>query len=61
MFLLFWVRVAGERATEKEGILARTKIVILVGFGFSQKWKINNAKAPGLAVTSVLKKLSQLS
>jgi len=24
-------------------------------------WKINNAKAAGLAVTSILKKLSQLS
>ena len=25
VFLLFWVRVAGERAAEKEGILARKR------------------------------------
>ena len=36
-------------------------MVTLVGFGFSQMWKINNAKAIELVVTSVLKKLSYLS
>ena len=39
----------------------KKEIVTLVGFGFSQMWKINNAKVAGSAVTSVLKKLSQLS
>ena len=33
VFLLFWVRAVGERAAEKESILAR-KGVTLVGFGF---------------------------
>ena len=39
IFLLFRVRVAGEKVTEKEGILARKKVVTIVGFGFSQMWK----------------------
>ena len=40
---------------------SKRKVISLVGFGFSQMWKISNAKAVGLAVTSVLKRLSQLS
>ena len=39
VFLLFWVRVARERVTEKESILARKKVVTIVSFGFSQMWK----------------------
>ena len=47
---------------EKKGKhFGKKKIVTLVGFGFSQMWKINNAKAVGSAITSVLKKLSLLS
>ena len=38
----------------------KKEIVTLVGFGFSQMWKISNAKAAGSTVTCVLKKPSQL-
>ena len=34
VFLLFWVRAAGERAVEKEIYFGKKKIVTLVGFGF---------------------------
>ena len=61
VFLLFRVRVVGGRIAEKESILARKKVVTIVSFGFSQMWKISNVKAAESAVTSVLKKLSQLS
>ena len=61
VFLLFWVKTAWERAAEKESILAR-KGVTLVGFGFQpNEEKISNAQAAGSAVTTVLKRLSQLS
>ena len=40
---------------------SKKEIVTLIGFGFSQMWKINNAKAAESVVTSVLKKLSYLS
>ena len=40
---------------------SKRKLVSLVGFGFSQMWKISDAKTAGSVVTSVLKKLSQLS
>ena len=39
VFLLFWVRATRERAAENEYILARKKVVTIVGFGFSQMWK----------------------
>ena len=39
IFWLFQVRAAGERVAEKESILARKKVVTIVGFGFSQMWK----------------------
>ena len=45
----------------KRKYFSKRKVISLVGFGFSQMWKISNAKAVGLAVTSVLKRLSQLS
>ena len=67
IFLLFWVKAARERAAKKESssrkgkYFGKKKIISLVGFGFNQMWKINNAKAAGSAVTSILKKLSQLS
>ena len=39
VFLLFQVRVAGEKVAEKKSILARKKVVTIVGFDFSQMWK----------------------
>ena len=39
IFWLFQVRAAGERVAEKESILARKKVVTIVGFSFSQMWK----------------------
>ena len=57
VFLLFRVRVAGDRVEKKGKHFGKKKIVTLVGFGFSQMGKISNAKAAGSAVTSVLKKL----
>ena len=38
VFLLFWVRAAGERAAKKKKkkYFGKKKIVTLVGFGFSQ-------------------------
>ena len=40
---------------------SKKEIVTLVGFGFSQMGKISNAKVAGSTVTSILKKLSQMS
>ena len=40
---------------------SKRKLVSLVGFGFRQIWKISNGKAAGSIITSILKKLSQLS
>ena len=48
------------KSSRKGRYFGKKKIVTLVGFGFNQMWKIGNVKAVGLAVTSVLKKLSQL-
>ena len=48
------------KSSRKGRYFGKKKIVTLVGFGFNQMWKISNIKAVGLAVTSVLKKLSQL-
>ena len=49
----------GKRS-RKEKYFSKKEIVTLVGFDFSQMWKISNTKAAGSVVTSVLKKLSQL-
>ena len=56
IFLLFRVRVAGEKVIEKEDILARERqfqqlVLVLAKYG-----KINNAQVAVLAVTAVLKK-----
>ena len=61
MVLLFYVVAVGKRKAKKGKYFSKKEIVTLVGFGFSQMWKISNAKVAGSAVTSVLKKLSQLS
>ena len=39
VFWLFRVRVARGRIIEKESILARKKVITIVGFGFDQMWK----------------------
>ena len=57
VFLLFWVRVARERVAEKKKYFRKRNVVSLVGFDFSQMWKINHVKATGSTVTSVLKKV----
>ena len=44
------------KISRKGRYYGKKKIVTLVGFGFSQMWKISNAKATGSVVTSVLKK-----
>ena len=56
IFLLFRVRVAGEKVIEKEDILARERqfqqlVLVLAKYG-----KINNAQVAVSAVTAVLKK-----
>ena len=61
IFLLFRVRVTGEKVTEKEGILARERqfqqlVLVLAKYG-----KINDVQVVGSTVTAVLKRLFQLS
>ena len=61
VFLLFWVRAVGGKSSRQGKYFSKRKVVSLVGFGFNQMWKISNAQVARSAVTSVLKKLSQLS
>ena len=49
------------KKSRKGKYFSKKKIVSLVGFSFSKMWKISNFKAAGSAVTSILKKLFQLS
>ena len=60
IFLLFQVRVAGEKAAENECILARKMqfqqlVLVLAKYG-----KISDVQAAGSAITAVLKRLFQL-
>ena len=58
VFLLFRVRAAGERATEKEGILARERQFQQLVLVLAKCGKISNAQAAESAVTTVPKSLS---
>ena len=56
IFLLFRVRVAGEKVTEKEGILARERQFQQLVLVLAKCGKISDVQAIGSAVTVVLKK-----
>ena len=61
IFLLFRVRVTGEKVTEKEGILTRERQFLQLVLVLAKCRKISNVQAAGSAVTAILKRLFQLS
>ena len=56
IFLLFWIRVAGEKVTEKESILGRERQFQQLVLVLAKCGKISDVQAIGSAITVVLKK-----